>query len=104
MENQYQVDSVENEHLKNVRLLMIKMRSHLSQLSTITLPNFSSITSSVTFTKDESSDALISALESSFNHQNRINRLSLNLHNFHFTVNFWNLLGNMALLVIFYEF
>jgi hypothetical protein len=43
-DTEYQVENEENEHFKNARSLMIKMRTHLSQLSTITLPNLSSMT------------------------------------------------------------
>jgi hypothetical protein len=102
-DTEYQIENEENEHFKNVRSLMIKMRTHLSQLSTIALPNLSSTTDFLTVDSrsiDGSTDDLISVLESSLSYQNRINRLSLTLHNFNFTVNFWNLLGNIALKVI----
>lgn len=49
---------------------------------------------------DVSGNDLIPFLEASLSHQDRINRLSLTLHNFNFRVNFWNLLGNMALQVL----
>ena len=96
IKNENSIEPIQNHHLRNVQSLILNVRTCLSQLSQLSTPKLD-----LKSIRDSNSlSDLIPLLESSFDHQNRINRLSLCLHNLNFTVNFWNLIGNIALRVI----